>query len=112
LRRLISSYRASIAVAGVAASLLLAAPPLYAQSVTSGMLEGIVIDAAGQPLRGVRIQVTETTTGVAHSLRTDASGDFRRTLLPPGEYEVFAEELGYQPKLVTGVFIHPGRRAS
>ena len=39
--------------------------PVWAQSLTSGALQGIVRDAAGTPLSGARITVTGAETGVS-----------------------------------------------
>jgi hypothetical protein len=81
------------------------------QSISSGTLEGAVHDGTGAPIAGARVVAIEVATGVSHAHFTDRHGGFRFRLLPPGDYDVFAEELGYQPKRVEGVPIRPaGRR--
>lgn len=86
------------------------AAPVHGQSITRGTAEGTVRDGVGAPLAGIRVVVTEVTTGVSWPTSTNASGSFRLSLLPPGDYDLFVEELGYQPKRIQGVPIRPGHR--
>ena len=90
--------------------LLLPLSEAQSQSITNGWLTGVVQTADGTPLSGAGIRITEVTTGVSWWLVTSSAGRFGVSLLPPGEYEVFAEKLGYQPKLVQSVPVFPGRR--
>jgi hypothetical protein len=97
-------------VACVAGALLAVAPQAGGQSLERGSLEGRVTDAGGAPLPGALVHATEVATGVRHRLEARADGAFTFLLLPPGDYDVVAEEIGYQPKSVRGVPVRPGRR--
>ena len=90
--------------------LLLTSATATAQSITGGTLEGTVRDATGEPLRGASIWITDATTGTQHHAVADRSGRFRLQLLPPGDYSVRVEEIGYQPKRLVGVPVRPGTR--
>jgi len=78
------------------------------QSITAGELSGTVTDTLGQPLNGADVIVLDQSSGVERVATVDRRGGFRFTLLPPGEYEVFAEALGYRPRRVRGVPVRPG----
>jgi hypothetical protein len=111
LRRYVPE-RPSCALALAVCTVLLLAPAGSAsgQSTTRGTLEGTVIGEAGTPLPMANVWVTEVGTGVKRFMATDGNGRFRWPLLPLGAYDVLAEELGYQPKLIRGVPVRPGRR--
>lgn len=80
------------------------------QSVTSGTLTGIATDSAGLPLSEIHVMVREVTSGFSQSVTTPRSGEYSFGFLHPGEYEIFAERLGYQPQHIVGVPIRPGQR--
>ncbi len=91
-------------------ALLAVAVPAAGQSVSTGTVEGRVTDSAGTPLAGAWLEVTEVRTGVTRVVRTGKDGGFWVGQLPPGPYDVFAEELGYGPVRREAVPVHPGRR--
>jgi len=74
-----------------------------AQVLTAGSIDGVVQTEAGDPLRDARIVATSHTSGIAHEARSDADGAFRLRFVPPGEYDLLVELLGYAPTRVTGV---------
>ncbi len=53
---------------------------------------GIVRDADGAAVPGVRVQISGKDTTVAKAVTTDQSGSFHLTGLAPGEYKAFAWE--------------------
>lgn len=84
--------------------------PVWAQSLTSGALQGIVRDAAGTPLSGARITVTGAETGVSRVIDAARDGRFEIALLPPGTYHLLAERLGHRPRRVEAIRLPAGRR--
>jgi hypothetical protein len=78
------------------------------QSITAGELAGTVRDSLGQPLDGADVIVVDHTSGVQRVALVTRRGEYRFPLLPPGEYEVFAEALGFRPRRVRGVPVRPG----
>lgn len=73
-----------------------AAPPIAAQSLTTGGLVATITDQAGSPLRGVTVTV-ERAGAAFRILETDRAGRVSLTSVPIGRYAVLAEQLGYQP---------------
>ena len=83
---------------------------LAAQSITSGQLNGLVADVLGQPISQARVVAASVTSGWERVQLTPRSGVFRFTQVPPGEYELLVEIIGYGPVRVVGIPIRPGER--
>src|SRR5258705_2555161 len=64
---------------------------VFAQSSTTGSIEGTVTDATGAAVPGVTVKVTSPNFISAQSATTDDSGRFRIPSLPPGKYTVTME---------------------
>ena len=69
--------------------------PASAQSQAStGVIRGVVLDAAGAPIAGAVVEMTHRETGLVTTVATTASGTFGRPLLPLGTYDVIARAEG------------------
>src|SRR5258705_1634609 len=64
---------------------------MFAQSSTTGSIEGIVTDSTGAAVPGVTIKVTSPNLISAQSATTDDSGRFRVPSIPPGQYTRIVE---------------------
>ena len=65
------------------------AVPAAAQSeATTGIIRGIVRGPSGAPVEGALVLIQHGETGFVTSVETTASGNFARTLLPLGSYEL------------------------
>jgi hypothetical protein len=73
--------------------------PNGAAGQPSGAIAGLVRDTAGAPLPEVQVLLSPTE----RELRTDASGRFRLTGLPPGRYVVIARRVGFKPATLSVV---------
>ena len=82
---------------------------LAAQSITTGELNGRVVGTAGQPVSRARVVATSVTSGWERVVLTPRSGDFEFTQVPPGEYELLVEIIGYGPVRVVDIPIRPGQ---
>ncbi|HVS15392.1 MAG TPA: TonB-dependent receptor [Thermoanaerobaculia bacterium] len=80
-------------VATVALALLCL--PAMADSPETGIIEGVVRDAAGNPLPAVVVSLAGPRG--EQSVVTDGVGFYRFSLLVPGDYRVRAEMDGFQP---------------
>src|SRR5690348_10793880 len=83
-------------------------PGAAAQSISAGEVLGRVVDASGHPLNDADVIVRDPLSGVERFATVTPGGEFRFALLPPGDYEVFAERLGYRPQLIRSVTVRPG----
>src|SRR5216117_350561 len=66
----------------------------FAQTATTGAIEG-KITQAGTPLPGVTVEIRSPNLQGVRSDVTDAQGNFRFTLLPPGNYSITASLAGF-----------------
>lgn len=78
----------------VAATVLLISPLVHAQA-NSARIAGIVEDAKGLPLPGVRITLTETNTGLERVSTTTSSGTYSFPSLDPGPYVIETAAQGF-----------------
>jgi hypothetical protein len=87
--------RASGALVALALSstLLLAQTPAVSRSTRSGTIDGMVTDTALVPLEGATVSIFGSTIRVV----TGASGRFRISSLPAGQYIVLTTRLGFEP---------------
>ena len=64
-----------------------------AQGRQSGEIRGTVMDQTQALITGVKVTITNVTTGVSHVATTDASGVYDVPFVQPGEYSVtFAKD--------------------
>ena len=80
--------------------------PLFAQS--TGDLTGVVLDTEGALLPGVSIEARSPALQLFRAATTDAKGQFRLPLLPPGIYRVSARLAGFKPEELTGIRVPLG----
>ncbi|MGH9475481.1 MAG: carboxypeptidase regulatory-like domain-containing protein [Terriglobales bacterium] len=82
---------------------LLALLPLSratAQSTTSGDIAGVITDPSGAVIPGAKVVLINTQTNAAQTVSTGVHGDYRFSLLPPGNYTVEGTATGFTPKKV------------
>jgi hypothetical protein len=82
-------------IAGPAA-LLLVPRTLEAQSLVSGDIAGTITDSTGAAIPGAKVTATNTGTGQVKETTTSGAGNYRISLLQPGEYTVTATADGFQ----------------
>lgn len=90
----------------VLVSLLLASPTLL-QAQRPASIVGVVVDARGYAIPGVRIAATEGLEGSSwHTTVTGPNGQFRLDPLPPNTYWLFASMPGFRfafcPEVLAG----------
>ena len=83
-------------VCAVPGILLLAFGPLsFAQSISSGTVNGTVADPSGAVVRGAAVQLRNPVTGYEQSAITDESGSFRFNNIPQNVYQLSAKASGF-----------------
>jgi hypothetical protein len=91
--------------AALAAGLALLLPPLGAQTVQTGVLEGRVTLPDGRVIANVRVEIRQADGSFPRTTRTDELGAFRLGFIPPGTYDATLRQVGFQPVTVTGIVI-------
>ncbi len=79
-----------------------------AQSLTAGDVGGTVQDSAGRAVSEALVTLTDAASGLPRTASGTRAGRYRLTLVPPGEYNVLVERLGYRPVRVLGVLVRSG----
>ncbi|HZZ39261.1 MAG TPA: carboxypeptidase-like regulatory domain-containing protein [Acidobacteriaceae bacterium] len=77
-----------------------------AQTPGTGAIAGTVFDPAHHVLVGATVTAVEDATQATRTARTDAHGDFRIPLLPPGDYAVTTAADGFQPGTTPSVLVN------
>ena len=99
--------RRGVAATTILGALLSVPSLMHAQSVTTGAIAGVVSDNIGRPLGGVELTLTHRATGSARTVVADGAGAYRTQGLPPGQYDVRVEALGYRPVVILDVRVGP-----
>ena len=79
---------------------------------TTATLTGIVTDESGAVLPQAELRVTNTATGVARTVATDAAGRYLVSQLPPGPYELVVTMAGFDTLARRGITLALGQEAS
>jgi len=85
------------------------ASSVSAQSqITSGVIDGSVVDASGAVLPGVDVEIVNSETGISRTLTTDRDGRFVALQLPTGRYTVTLKLSGFATVVQENVIVTVG----
>ena len=90
--------------------LALGAHVAWAQ-VNSATISGTVRDASGAVLPGASVAVMNQDTGITRSVTSNASGRYSAPGLSLGNYQVTAQQAGFQTQIRSGIALTVGREA-
>ena len=88
--------RLLVVLAALAVSLLLPSILRGQATISTGNINGTVLDPSGAAIPGAKITVTHIDTGVTTNLTTNSSGLYNSGSIVPGEYSVKAEAKGFE----------------
>jgi len=84
--------------------------PAWAQAQSSSAdLSGSVFDPSKALVSGATVTAINLETGLMRSVTTDATGSYRITLLPPGNYEVRVKADGFSTQSKRGIVLTIGQ---
>ncbi|HEX8284882.1 MAG TPA: carboxypeptidase regulatory-like domain-containing protein [Pyrinomonadaceae bacterium] len=87
-------------------ALLVCTAPLALAQVTSGSLQGVVLDPNNAAVAGATVKITNVETGISRETTTNAEGFYRVTNLNPGDrYRVDVTASGFAPKALENVTV-------
>lgn len=92
-----------VSIGLLAASLFASA--LFAQSVSTSQIAGVVRDASGLPIPGAELTVTQTQTGVARTAQSGADGTYLLLNLPIGPYRMEVKKDGFSTYVRSGIVL-------
>ena len=96
----------SLAVVGVIGPL---STTVWAQA-TTGEITGKVVDATGAVVAGTTVTARQDGTGFSRATKTNTSGEYLLTQLPPGKYTLTAELTGFKTVSLPAVEVNVGSR--
>jgi len=88
---------------------LLSAGAVMAQATAE--LIGTVTDPTGAGVARSKVVAINAATGASRETVTEASGDYRLTLLPPGTYNLSVEAPGFRKVSQSGVVLEVDQHA-
>jgi hypothetical protein len=74
--------------------------PAYSQTAATGTIVGALADQSGGMISGGAIEASDQATGFVRTARTNESGEYALTGLPPGSYKVTASARGFRQSVV------------
>lgn len=86
--------------------------PAAAQSPTTGELQGVVRDSDGALVSAAGVSVSDDSVGLVRTTVTDALGQYRVLLLPPGDYSIRFEAEGFGERAFSGIRVTVGQIAT
>jgi hypothetical protein len=84
----------------------------FAQTASTGALNGTVTDASGRIVPDAKIAVTSQSTGATHTTVTGSNGSYLIPLLPPGLYRVEVSHTGFKVVKYEGIRIYVTQTAT
>src|SRR2546428_4745639 len=84
--------------------------PVLAQGF-AGTITGTVKDTSGAAVPGAAVTVKHLETGLTRAVEADATGNYSIASLPVGEYELTAEQMGFQREVRRGINLVVGQEA-
>ncbi len=98
------------AVCAVAVLCALLAVPAAAQTqITTGVIQGTVMDASGAVVPGANIAAKNLDTNATRSVASDADGRFALLLLPSGRYTLTVTKDGFATRVQDGIVLTVGQ---
>src|SRR5215470_14596050 len=79
--------------------------------VASADLKGSIFDPSKAVVANARVTLTNISTRVTRSTVSDAAGEYRIALLPPGEYDLTVEAQGFAAQHRKGIILTVGQAA-
>ena len=89
--------------------IFLLCPLLWSQSSTSGNLQGLVVDPAGESLANSRLTLRSLSSGAIRTFESQADGKFSAAALPIGSYSLRVEKENFNPVVVEPLVISVGQ---
>ncbi|MGH9716141.1 MAG: carboxypeptidase regulatory-like domain-containing protein [Candidatus Acidiferrales bacterium] len=100
------SFRTILLLTIAATLFAFSAPLSMAQSANTGALTGTVTDPSGAVISGATVTITNLATGQSRSVKTDANGSYKFSLLPPANYDVEFAAAGFKTFEVPSVTVN------
>jgi hypothetical protein len=82
---------------------------LFGQAKTEGQLSGKVSDASGAAVSGVKLTLSQASTGLSLTVTSNESGEYVFPSVLPGTYKLTANATGFSESIAEDVHVYTGR---
>src|SRR5437762_587396 len=96
----------------VLASLLMTGVAFSQTQITTGVIQGTVLDPSGAVIPGASVEAHNLDTQIRQATASDESGRFSYLALTPGRYELIAKKEGFSTVVAQGVDLTVGQARS
>ena len=97
-------------IAGCLLVMVICALSVMAQTqITTGTIQGTVLDANGAAMPGANVEIKNLDTNVSRTLTTDEDGRFVALALQPGNYSVTISKSGFATSVAEKVAVQVGQ---
>jgi hypothetical protein len=86
--------------------LCLLVPSRLVSQSTNATINGMVADTAGRAIVAVDLEIVSDATGVHYSGKTNGSGNYTVSVLPPGRYTIQASKIGFKTIITPGIVLN------
>lgn len=73
---------------------------------TNATISGVVVDPSGKVVPDAAIEILNEATGLHYSGRTNDSGIYTVTILPPGQYRMQVSKIGFKTLIKPGIVLN------
>src|SRR5580658_6646764 len=80
----------------------------WGQGITTGTVQGAVVDPSGAVVVGGQIELENTASGLALSAHSGSDGAFKFLSVPIGTYKVVINAQSFTPETVNNVVVQAG----
>jgi Carboxypeptidase regulatory-like domain/TonB dependent receptor len=103
-----SRAKKAILVLGAVVCVCVLALSAFSQ-VNTGTISGVVQDSSGASIAGAMVTIKNVDTGATRVLTSDVAGRYVAPVLPVGNYDVQAQQPGFQTEVRNGITLTVGR---
>lgn len=93
---------------GFALALLLVFSTGRAAAQSTSNLQGTVTDSTGAVVPNAMVTITDTATGIAHTVKANGAGNYQVPSLPPGTYNLEVTAPGFARSQTQGIALRVG----
>lgn len=86
--------------------LILSATTLAPAQSTDATISGVVVDPSGKVITNADIEILNEATGVHYAGRTNESGIYTDSILPPGQYRIQVSKVGFKTLIKPGIVLN------
>jgi hypothetical protein len=86
--------------------LLLCATTVVIAQSTDATISGLVLDSSGKVIPDADIEILNESTGVLYSGKTNETGIYTVSILPPGQYRLEVSKIGFKSLIKPGIVLN------